>query len=127
MARPNNLRMVIAKTRMFNYCVDNRISMLIFNAIFRHPIKYFFLNNQIKISDYINEVLHEDDTEPKSSKEEWDSPITFTAKSSRMYLIGVPLIFYRDNILRSETMFSFFYLFFLLFSRKWLVVISASD
>ncbi|KAK9753379.1 hypothetical protein QE152_g3433 [Popillia japonica] len=32
--------------------------------------------------DYINEVLHEDDTEPKSSKEEWDSPITFTAKSS---------------------------------------------
>lgn len=35
--------------------------------------------------DYINEVLNEEDTtEPKSSiKEEWDSPITFTAKSSR--------------------------------------------
>ncbi|KAJ8922415.1 hypothetical protein NQ315_004361 [Exocentrus adspersus] len=33
--------------------------------------------------DYISEVLNEDDTEPKSSKEEWDSPITFTAKSSR--------------------------------------------
>lgn len=37
----------------------------------------------MNLSDYINEVLHEDDTEPKSSKEEWDSPITFTAKSSR--------------------------------------------
>lgn len=36
--------------------------------------------------DYINEVLNEDDnTEPKSSREEWDSPITFTAKSSRKY------------------------------------------
>ncbi|XP_049819790.1 sodium/hydrogen exchanger 3 isoform X4 [Aethina tumida] len=34
--------------------------------------------------DYISEVLNEDmDTEPKSSREEWDSPITFTAKSSR--------------------------------------------
>ncbi|XP_017771890.1 PREDICTED: uncharacterized protein LOC108559210, partial [Nicrophorus vespilloides] len=34
--------------------------------------------------DYINEVLHEDNdtTDPKSSKEDWDSPITFTAKSS---------------------------------------------
>ncbi|XP_063919689.1 sodium/hydrogen exchanger 3 isoform X1 [Zophobas morio] len=32
--------------------------------------------------DYISEVLHEDDTEPKSNKEDWDSPITFTAKSS---------------------------------------------
>ncbi|XP_064215970.1 sodium/hydrogen exchanger 3 isoform X2 [Tribolium castaneum] len=32
--------------------------------------------------DYISEVLHEDDTEPKSTKEDWDSPITFTAKSS---------------------------------------------
>ncbi|XP_018572204.1 sodium/hydrogen exchanger 3 [Anoplophora glabripennis] len=32
--------------------------------------------------DYISEVLNEDDTEPKSSREEWDSPITFTAKSS---------------------------------------------
>lgn len=34
--------------------------------------------------DYIDEVLHEDNdtTEPKSSKEDWDSPITFTAKSS---------------------------------------------
>ncbi|KAK9753378.1 hypothetical protein QE152_g3433 [Popillia japonica] len=39
--------------------------------------------------DYINEVLHEDDTEPKSSKEEWDSPITFTAKSSRVDLMRV--------------------------------------
>lgn len=36
--------------------------------------------------DYITEVLHEDDTEPKSTKEDWDSPITFTAKSSREYL-----------------------------------------
>lgn len=27
--------------------------------------------------------MNEDDTEPKSSREEWDSPITFTAKSSR--------------------------------------------
>ncbi|XP_074035148.1 na[+]/H[+] hydrogen exchanger 2 [Leptinotarsa decemlineata] len=33
-------------------------------------------------TDYISEVLNEDDTEPKSFKEEWDSPITFTAKSS---------------------------------------------
>ncbi|CAG9761670.1 unnamed protein product [Ceutorhynchus assimilis] len=34
--------------------------------------------------DYISEVLNEDaDTsEPKSNREEWDSPITFTAKSS---------------------------------------------
>ncbi|XP_048525087.1 sodium/hydrogen exchanger 3 isoform X3 [Dendroctonus ponderosae] len=33
--------------------------------------------------DYISEVLHEDaDTEPRSNREEWDSPITFTAKSS---------------------------------------------
>ncbi|XP_076264199.1 na[+]/H[+] hydrogen exchanger 2 isoform X4 [Rhynchophorus ferrugineus] len=33
--------------------------------------------------DYISEVLNEDaDTEPKSNKEDWDSPITFTAKSS---------------------------------------------
>lgn len=30
--------------------------------------------------------MNEDDTEPKSSREEWDSPITFTAKSSRKYL-----------------------------------------
>ncbi|KAJ8949754.1 hypothetical protein NQ318_005077 [Aromia moschata] len=37
--------------------------------------------------DYISEVLNEDDTEPKSSKEEWDSPITFTAKSSRKYFL----------------------------------------
>lgn len=37
-----------------------------------------------KYQDYIDEVLHEDNdtTEPKSSKEDWDSPITFTAKSS---------------------------------------------
>lgn len=35
------------------------------------------------LSDYISEVMNEDDTEPKSSREEWDSPITFTAKSSR--------------------------------------------
>ncbi|KAG5892223.1 hypothetical protein JTB14_034772 [Gonioctena quinquepunctata] len=33
-------------------------------------------------TDYISEVLNEDDTDPKSMKEEWDSPITFTAKSS---------------------------------------------
>ncbi|XP_060520651.1 sodium/hydrogen exchanger 3 isoform X2 [Cylas formicarius] len=33
--------------------------------------------------DYISEVLNEDvDTEPKSNREDWDSPITFTAKSS---------------------------------------------
>lgn len=35
------------------------------------------------LADYISEVMNEDDTEPKSSREEWDSPITFTAKSSR--------------------------------------------
>lgn len=29
--------------------------------------------------------MNEDDTEPKSSREEWDSPITFTAKSSRKW------------------------------------------
>ncbi|XP_065162372.1 sodium/hydrogen exchanger 3 isoform X15 [Atheta coriaria] len=41
--------------------------------------------------DYIDEVLHEDNdtTEPKSSKEDWDSPITFTAKSSRGELMRV--------------------------------------
>ncbi|XP_063919692.1 sodium/hydrogen exchanger 3 isoform X3 [Zophobas morio] len=39
--------------------------------------------------DYISEVLHEDDTEPKSNKEDWDSPITFTAKSSRGDLMRV--------------------------------------
>lgn len=34
--------------------------------------------------DYISEVLKEDaDTDPKLNKEDWDSPITFTAKSSR--------------------------------------------
>ncbi|XP_050499593.1 sodium/hydrogen exchanger 3 isoform X3 [Diabrotica virgifera virgifera] len=35
-------------------------------------------------SDYITEVLNEDETEPssKTTKEDWDSPITFTAKSS---------------------------------------------
>nr|CAH7763126.1 unnamed protein product [Callosobruchus chinensis] len=32
--------------------------------------------------DYISEVLNEDETEPKSGREDWDSPITFTAKSS---------------------------------------------
>ncbi|XP_030762273.1 sodium/hydrogen exchanger 3 isoform X3 [Sitophilus oryzae] len=33
--------------------------------------------------DYISEVLNEEmDTDPKSNREEWDSPITFTAKSS---------------------------------------------
>ncbi|XP_050311886.1 sodium/hydrogen exchanger 3 isoform X2 [Anthonomus grandis grandis] len=34
--------------------------------------------------DYISEVLNEDAdiTEPRSNREEWDSPITFTAKSS---------------------------------------------
>lgn len=34
--------------------------------------------------DYINEVLHEnEDGETHAMKEDWDSPITFTAKSSR--------------------------------------------
>lgn len=34
--------------------------------------------------DYITQVLSEEEiAEPKSNKEEWDSPITFTAKSSR--------------------------------------------
>ncbi|XP_065162371.1 sodium/hydrogen exchanger 3 isoform X14 [Atheta coriaria] len=44
-----------------------------------------------KYQDYIDEVLHEDNdtTEPKSSKEDWDSPITFTAKSSRGELMRV--------------------------------------
>ncbi|CAH0546992.1 unnamed protein product [Brassicogethes aeneus] len=40
--------------------------------------------------DYISEVLNENgDTEPKSSREEWDSPITFTAKSSRVEMTRV--------------------------------------
>lgn len=47
----------------------------------------FILSEQsinVFVTDYINEVLHEqDDTDVKSIKEEWDSPITFTAKSSR--------------------------------------------
>ncbi|KAK9887130.1 hypothetical protein WA026_020576 [Henosepilachna vigintioctopunctata] len=32
--------------------------------------------------DYISEVLQEHDRNPKVAKEDWDSPITFTAKSS---------------------------------------------
>ena len=48
-------------------------------------IKINNLFEKIHFLDFIAEVLQEDDTEPKSSKEEWDSPITFTAKSSRKY------------------------------------------
>lgn len=37
--------------------------------------------------------MNEDDTEPKSSREEWDSPITFTAKSSRKCFHSIKALF----------------------------------
>lgn len=53
-------------------------------VIFPCFLAIYLLSFLIFSLDYISEVLNEEDTEPKSIQE-WDSPITFTAKSSREY------------------------------------------
>lgn len=49
----------------------------------------FFFCLFLLITDYINEVLHEtgeDDATSPNQNDDWDSGLTFTAKSTRKFL-----------------------------------------
>lgn len=64
-----------SKTVVQNNFLMVKLSFLDYSPILFWP--FFAL-------DYINQVLSEEENmDPKSNREEWDSPITFTAKSSR--------------------------------------------